>query len=560
MKRTLLLGLCSWVLAGPAFAHGLLISNVRYETVDAGASEGSSCESCGDHGPWITFDVSWRDSWRGELNPTGSDAHGIESWDAVWLFVKYRLNSQGRWRHATIQPSGPQPSGFVLEGTRDRLGAFIYQKKTPGCLLTGRGHSECWRDVDFRNVTVRWLPPEGQDPTGKNVDLWIHGIEMVYVPEGSYRVGESGCSGTGSAVRDARCFFRSDDPVRSLVVESEDALSVCDEQKAGICHRLAGGGLAPSTVLPAEFPKGFQAFYAMKYELDQGQYADFVNSLPTSARTLRFSHGAQQSYRYAVSWVRYGSEPIRVARRPDRACNWVSWADTAAYLDWAALRPMSELELEKLARGPGEPVAGAYAWGSTWLAPAQVIVGSEEQGITVNGNCNIGDHHFVGGDGGHGPLPGHAFIYTTSNFIETISPPSRRSFDAHGAPAAMSPTVREHEGRSYYGAMHLSGNLWEFVVGIGPDEGRAFEGGHGDGELEFVDCTRDRQDCGAHANVPDWPKGDGRGVGFRGGAWYTPQERGRVVDRHFMDFIYQDRSHDTGIRGARTAHGVGSPE
>ena len=36
----------------------------------------------------------------------------------------------------------------------------------------------------------------------------------------------------------------------------------------------------------------------------------------------------------------------------DRACNFLNWNDLAAYLQWAALRPMTELEFEKICR-PG---------------------------------------------------------------------------------------------------------------------------------------------------------------------------------------------------------------
>ena len=35
---------------------------------------------------------------------------------------------------------------------------------------------------------------------------------------------------------------------------------------------------------------------------------------------------------------------------------WLSWADSAAYMAWAGLRPMTELEYEKAMRGPRRPV------------------------------------------------------------------------------------------------------------------------------------------------------------------------------------------------------------
>jgi hypothetical protein len=47
------------------------------------------------------------------------------------------------------------------------------------------------------------------------------------------------------------------------------------------------------------------------------------------------------------------------------ALSYVSISDMLAYLDWSGLRPMTELEFEKLCRGAYiPPIAGEYAWGS----------------------------------------------------------------------------------------------------------------------------------------------------------------------------------------------------
>ena len=73
------------------------------------------------------------------------------------------------------------------------------------------------------------------------------------------------------------------------------------------------------------------------------------------------------------------------------ACNWLSWADVAAYLDWSGLRPMTELEFEKACRGPNAPVAGEYAWGSNaGLVQATSIVNgglSNEVPGNTDANC-----------------------------------------------------------------------------------------------------------------------------------------------------------------------------
>jgi len=50
----------------------------------------------------------------------------------------------------------------------------------------------------------------------------------------------------------------------------------------------------------------------------------------------------------------------------------LSWADGAAYAAWAGLRPMTELEIEKLVRGPREPIPGEVGpsyWGAVGFPP-----------------------------------------------------------------------------------------------------------------------------------------------------------------------------------------------
>ena len=77
--------------------------------------------------------------------------------------------------------------------------------------------------------------------------------------------------------------------------------------------------------------------------------------------------------------------------------------DLAAFLDWDALRPMTELEFEKMSRGPLLPIAGEYIWGNQTIAAATTISGTTEDGtetITApaNANANYGNTTFNGGD------------------------------------------------------------------------------------------------------------------------------------------------------------------
>ena len=69
-------------------------------------------------------------------------------------------------------------------------------------------------------------------------------------------------------------------------------------------------------------------------------------------------------------------------------------------------------------------------------------------------------------------------------------------------------------GASHYWVMDLSGSLWERMVTIGHENGRSFEGSHGDGMLSDT----------ATATNSDWPSGTANagGIGFRGGGYYGP--------------------------------------
>ena len=100
----------------------------------------------------------------------------------------------------------------------------------------------------------------------------------------------------------------------------------------------------------------------MKYEISQEQYADFLNKLLSIQAANRYPSAT--TYRYTVT----GSYPNIAANVPNRACNFLNWADALAYADWAGLRPMTELEYEKACRGTNMyPVFDEYPWGNTSL-------------------------------------------------------------------------------------------------------------------------------------------------------------------------------------------------
>ena len=72
---------------------------------------------------------------------------------------------------------------------------------------------------------------------------------------------------------------------------------------------------------------------------------------------------------------------------------------------------------------------------------------------------------FIGGEGGRGPV--RVDIFETR---------------AH---AVEDEDIRVASGAGYYGALGLTGGLFERVVSLGSERGRAFRGSHGDGTLSY---------------------------------------------------------------------------
>jgi formylglycine-generating enzyme required for sulfatase activity len=496
----------------------------------------------------IRFDVSWQDSWRYLDGRRGSN------WDAAWIFIKYRVSAQRmvpdapeiravrspadarldkppRWEHARVAAVRSAPEGAVIDLPEDGLGVFIRRSEA----LAGAG------PVSFEGVELR-CDLVGADFTG-HLSIWIVGIEMVYIPEGPFHLGDpEGPSGPFA------CFYDPGKPAsdrdRTYRVASEDPIEIGPSgggsrlsYDGGTAIGNPGDGRGP---VPRAFPKGYGAFYLMKYQITQGQYGDFINMLRGQAKTVRFSYW-YSDYRYTIFMTQSGR---RVTLRPTRACNWLSWTDGVAYACWAGLRPMSELEFEKACRGPLPAVAGEYAWGTTRILQAQVLFGED----AVTGNCSYGNIAFLGGDGGSGPLAGHAFGALGAHRPHDLVPEGRAFFSLDGESVTVPEIdLRDRIGASYYGVMGLSGNLWEWCVTVGEEEGRRFGGEHGTGALD------DYGNADTHAL--GWPGIDVRGACVRGGSWYTTAQQVRLADRSYGSGLagYSARAHDFGYRCARTA-------
>jgi formylglycine-generating enzyme required for sulfatase activity len=217
---------------------------------------------------------------------------------------------------------------------------------------------------------------------------------------------------------------------------------------------------ATTQSLPPDFPKGFAAFYCMKYEMSQQNYIDFFNTLNNTQKATRDITGTSSAkntdallFRNNISWTS-GDATLNGGTYGDVACNFIRWGDGAAFADWACLRPMSELEYEKACRGTENAVPNELAWGNTTptLATGISNIGNNDE-VASNTDANVNLGSITGG-----PLRVGSFATSTADRIKA--------------------------GATFYGIMEMSGNLHERTVSVGRSQGRLFTRSiHGNGLL-----------------------------------------------------------------------------
>jgi formylglycine-generating enzyme required for sulfatase activity len=273
----------------------------------------------------------------------------------------------------------------------------------------------------------------------------------------------------------------------------------------------------------------------MKYEVTQQQYVDFLNTLTqTQADARKYTDtGAYPPERYAITGSTVGSY---ATTNPYVACNFLSWADDAAYADWSGLRPMTELEFEKACRGPLAAVPGENAWGTAGKANSEVNfedeciipcsdytlsgAGTASEGIATNYSTTVGNAN-----------------YEKTNLFYTIDGPVRVGIFA----ANVLNTGRVSAGASYWGIMELSGNVVERPVTITNATGRAFTGTHGDGQLT----------SNGAADAATWPGTDAVGADVRGGTFTQDWDDLSVSFRGNAFLSDSNRSSIYGFRAVR---------
>jgi len=407
------------------------------------------------HFSLINFDINWENSWRTSTNEN--------NYDGCWLFVKFRKVNSSNWQHATMNYVNPgtaaacghtEPAGSTIQTPADGKGIWIYRS------ADGQG------TANWANARLRWN--YGADGVNDNdsVEVRLFAVEMVYCPQGAFKLGSGGVESNR---------FRDGVVDTYYNINSENSLS-CGSG-AGQLY-TASGGLFFTGTLAAGYPKGFKAVWCMKYETSQQQYVDFLNTIDFAQYVNRAPY---------LNYQTTGTYPNINAINPERAIGYISSIDLLSLLDWSALRPMSEMEFEKICRGANQvPIASEYAWGSTVVAnvsiPSNQGLANESWGV---GNCN---------------------------YIPSAGAPIRCGALATGS------SNRVSSGATYYGVMEMSGNVTEWVVSCATVTGRAYTGIQGDGNL----------DADGEYNQANWPiAATGAGFGARAGA-YTNNTTARL--------------------------------
>ncbi|PCJ83775.1 MAG: hypothetical protein COA57_10595 [Flavobacteriales bacterium] len=413
-------------------------------------------------GTTITFDITWDNSWRVSTGPS--------NYDGAWVFVKYQVvpvaatNCQSDlvWTHADITTAGSSVTvGALLTMTTvsDAKGVFLHRS------ANGTG-----------NITTHQITLVLNIPAGTyNYDVFA--IEMVNIPTANFELGDGISTYTFNSI-------------------------TIDASTAALTTGVIGGGIVAT--IPATYPNGYTTFWTMKYEMSQKQYVDFLNTLTydqQATRTIVAPNTAPTTSgvcamhttcdnRSGIKLIQagtgssipavYGNDLITAPADAFNsafdgqtiAMNYLSWDDLMSFLDWAALRPMTNFEYEKITRGTLSRLGDEYVWGTInvtqALSTSLTNGGQTSEVSTATGNGLV--------------------AYNAAS----TSSPLRTGFAATGA------TSRETAGAAHFGVMDMAGNVWEMVLGgINPSSGGYL--------VTYSDLGDGALDASGNFNTANWP-------------------------------------------------------
>jgi len=422
----------------------------------------------------VSFTV-WENNVVSATTPLGGQYN-----TADWIFIKFSTSTSGgipadgSWKHATLI------SGSITGGTLS--GALTVPSDHKGVYINHTASSS----GGYVNASVRWnYAADGL--TLFNAKVKVFAVSMVHIPAGSFRYGD-GCvahCGTGEAD-----FYNV---VAPRLVQSADASSDI-----------------PPGATPNSWPNGYSSFYLMRYSVTQGQYADYLNTVGSSTAAAHYTSIVANGHNIAYnSAADYGSRYS--AGAPAAAENYLAIMDAWSYLSWAAMRPPTEMEFEKAARGDTTATNWYYPWGTLISTDTATYAPPNESGTCMRNYMNFNN------------LSGCQKVLDVGRYM---------SGDAYRTAA--------QTGASPYGLADMAGNVWNIVVNCAAAQ--TVPAGPSNGN-------------GTPVEPASWPvPGSGAGTALRGGGWSVAVTNWlRISDRTYGNWVFHpDRSYDVGARGART--------
>ena len=495
-----------------AMSYGVMANNITISNVTHLPNSTTNVDT-------IQFDISWDNSWRN----TGTPGTTM-NYDGAWVFVKVRPSCSkdsaapaSNYNHAWLLnniSAYPAVAGTTLElgtstvfGSPRAVGVFIY-RSSDGAGTFSKTIRILW-DRNLMSQQTGWgfySPLNSPYIPVNGWDIRVYAIEMVYIPQGAFYLGDA----SGTSPYGSYCTFglgNGGSPTQPYSVTSEGAISM--GSTSGYLYTrqnysasfMGCSSYNISGTLPANWPKGYDAFWVMKYEVTQQQIVDMMNSFN---RTFQYNYApANSSYRSPMAqgqsstsypyWMT-GQNPTPPAAPNYRngcympltydpnapitfynnlnnvmndpttwndvddgqtlACNYLEPNSSYNYglwrfLDWACLRPITEFEYEKICRTPGVGLPPMFEspWGLdvTSTANYSYVVSVLNAGKANEVPTNLGATGLFHGSPNTSPS-----LYGPRRVGSTYGPS----------------TNRVQAGSSYYGVADMGGNVWEVVAAI----------------------------------------------------------------------------------------------
>lgn len=431
----------------------------------------------------VSFDVTWNNSWR---HPVSS---GMPNWDAAWIFGRFSLRGENTWLPIVISaqgistgsgtPSIAELKTYANDDTRG-IGMLVHRSEVGSGTFSQVGITFTWEYGNNR-------------PDIADLDLLeirLFGIEMVYVPGGPFYLGSGGST-------PSKVFYESGtnyEPFR---------LSTLGTFTFGGTELIYNGYSGSALSIPSGYPSGVYPFYLMKHELTQQMMVNYFNSDNTGAGSdynYNLVSGGKDNVSNDPDFIsrtleQVGNDSIYIysAPLPNNPVGYANWSWVTGFSDWAGLRPYSELEFEKAARGWFPPkYEDEYPWGSNSIVTSSYTV---ETLSTPFGYAISGGYSNVNS-------MGNAVYYSTIG----TSPHNLRV-----GVFANDTSSRAQSSASMTGVLDLAGNVAENVANIESSFDNSWVWVHGDGLLNTLNQANE-----------SWP-------GWNGTAWSGSNSNGNIA-------------------------------